>query len=121
MLPWSIEQMIQKGSFYVELECVLYQFLKYCMNILLGDFSATINTAVIIRPMVENKRLHEISIDNGVRVVNFATLKNLIIRKAIFPQCNIHKFTWTSPNGKTRRHIDHILIDRRRHSSVFNI
>jgi hypothetical protein len=115
MLQWSIEQMIQKGIFCVELERVVDQFLKYWMNILLGDFSAKIDTADIIRPTVGNKRLHKISNDNGVRVVNFATLKNQIIRKTIFPQCNIHKFTWTSPNGKTCSHIDHILIDRRHH------
>jgi hypothetical protein len=34
------------------------------------------------------------------------------------PYCNIHTFTWTSPDGKTHNQIDHILIDRRQHSSV---
>jgi hypothetical protein len=31
---------------------------------------------------------------------------------------NIHKFTWTFPDGKTHHQIDHILIDRRWNSSV---
>jgi hypothetical protein len=25
----------------------------------------------------------------------------------------VNKYTWTSPDGKTRNNIDHILIDRR--------
>jgi len=36
----------------------------------------------------------------------------------MFPHQNIHKYTSTSPDGKTHNQIDHILIDRRRHSSV---
>jgi hypothetical protein len=41
--------------------------------------------------------------DNGVRVVNFTTSKNLTVRSALFPNHNIHKFSWTSPDGKTDR------------------
>jgi hypothetical protein len=36
----------------------------------------------------------------------------------MFPQCSIHKNAWTSPDGKTHNQIDHVLIDRRRHSSI---
>jgi hypothetical protein len=58
---------------------------------------------------------------NGVRVVNFATSKNLTVKSTMFPHRNIHKFTWTSPDGKTHNQIDYILIDRRRHSSIINV
>jgi hypothetical protein len=39
----------------------------------------------------------------------------------MFPHHNVHKFTWTSPDGKTHNQIDNILIDRRRHSSVLDV
>jgi hypothetical protein len=36
----------------------------------------------------------------------------------MFQHHNILKYTWTSPDGKTHNKIGHILVDRRRHSSV---
>jgi endonuclease/exonuclease/phosphatase family metal-dependent hydrolase len=91
------------------------------MKILLGDFNAKEGREDIFKPAIGNKSLHEISNDNGVRVVNFATSKNLIVKSTMFPHHNIHKCTWTSPYWKTHNQIDHILIDRRWHSSILDV
>jgi hypothetical protein len=53
-----------------------------------------------------------------LKKVNFATSKNLTAKSIMFPHCNIHKFTWTSLDGMTHKQIDHILINRRRHSNI---
>jgi hypothetical protein len=34
---------------------------------------------------------------------------------------NVHKYAWISPDGKTLKQIFHILIDRRRHSSILDV
>jgi len=39
----------------------------------------------------------------------------------MFTRRNIHKYTWTSPDGKTHNRIDHILMDRRWLSNVLNV
>jgi hypothetical protein len=89
------------------------------MKILLGDFNAKVGRKDISKPTIGNESSHEINNDNGIRVLNFATSKNLVFGSTIFPHRSIHKYTWTSPDGKTHDQIVHILIERRQHSSNF--
>jgi len=82
------------------------------MKILLGDFNAKVGREDIFKPKIGQESLHQDSNDNGVRIVNFATSKNLVVKSAMFPHRNIHEYTWTSLDGKTHNQIDHVLIDR---------
>jgi len=110
-----------KDSFYEELEQVFNQFPKYHMNILLGDFNANVGRENIFKATIGQESLYQDSNDNGVRLVNFATSQNLVVKSTMFPHRNIHKYTWTSSDGKTHNQIDHVLIDRRWHSSVLDV
>jgi len=83
-----------------------YHFPKYHIKILLGDFNVKVGRVNIFKLTIGNDSLPQDSNDNGVRIVNFATSKSLVVK-------SIHKCTWTSPDGKTHNQIDHILIDRR--------
>jgi hypothetical protein len=97
------------------------KFPKYHMKILLGDFNGKVAREDIFKLTIWNENLYEISNDNGVRLVNFATSKNLRVKSTMFPHRNIHKYTWTSPDGKPHNQIDHILVDRQRHSNVLDV
>jgi len=74
-----------------------------------------------VKATIRNEILHEISNDNGVRVVNFVTSKNLIVKSAVFPHRNIYQYNWTSPDGKTYNQFYHLLIDKRRHWFLFDV
>jgi hypothetical protein len=82
-------------SFYKVLERVSDKFLKYHTKILL-DFNGKVGREDIFKPIIGNESLHEISNDNGVRLVNFVTSKNLRVKSTMFPHHNIHKYTWMS-------------------------
>jgi hypothetical protein len=110
-----------KDSFYEELEEVFDHFPKYHMKILLGDFNAEVGREDTFKLTTGNESLHQDSNDIGVRVVNFATSKNPAVKSTMFPHRNIHKYTWTSPDGKTHDQIKHILIDRRWHSNILDV
>jgi exonuclease III len=99
-----------KDRFYEELERVSEKLPKYHMKIFLGDFNAKVCKEDIFKPTTGNQNLHEINNHYGVRVVNFATSKNLIVKSTMFPRRNIHKFTLVSPDGKMHNQIDHILM-----------
>jgi len=110
-----------KGTFYGELEQVFDNFPKYHTKSLLGDFNAKLGREDIFKPTVGNESLHQDSNDSGVRIVNFATAKNLVVKSTMFPHRNILKYTWTSPAGKTRTQIDHKLIDRKWHANILDV
>ena len=73
------------------------------MKILLGDFNAKLVRENIFKPRIRSESLHQDSNDNGVRIVNFATSRNLVVKSTMFPHRNIHKYTLTYPDGKTHR------------------
>jgi hypothetical protein len=60
------------------------------MKILMGDSNAKVGREDIFKPITGKENLHEASNDNGVRIVNFATSKNLIVKSTTFPHHDIH-------------------------------
>ena len=106
----------------MELEQVLDYFPKYQMKILLGDLHAQLGREDIFKLTIGIASIHQGSHDNTViRTVNFATSRILVVKSTIFPHQNIHKYTWTCPDGKTHKQIDYVLIDRRWHSSIQDV
>ena len=75
----------------------------------------------IFKPTTGNENLHQDNNDNGVRMLNLATSINLVVKITMLLRRNFHKYTWTSSDGKNHNQIDHILIDRRWHSSILDV
>ena len=80
------------------------------MKILFGDFNTKVGRENIFKPTIGQESLHQDNNDNLVKLVNFAISRNLVVKSTMFPHRNIHKYTWTSPDGKTHNQIDHVLI-----------
>jgi hypothetical protein len=51
----------------------------------------------------------------------FCEVKNLVVKSTMFLQCNIHKYIWTSPDGKMHNPIDGRWIDRRWYSNIRDV
>jgi hypothetical protein len=96
-----------KDRLYEELQYVFITIPKQRMKILLGHFHAEAGREDILKQIIGNESLQEINNNNGVRVVNFVTSKYLFCQKYDVLTMESHS------------QIDHILIDRRRHSKHF--
>jgi hypothetical protein len=73
-------------NFYEELERVFDKFEK---KILIGDVNTKESGEGIFKATSRNESLHEISTDNGVRIVKSETSKNLIVKSGMFPHRKI--------------------------------
>jgi hypothetical protein len=80
-----------EDSFYEELEQSFDHFTNYHMKILLRYFNAKLGRDDICKPTIGNEILHQDGNDNGVRIVDFAVSKNLVVKSTMFPHQNIHK------------------------------
>ena len=97
--PTEVSPEEDKEAFYEELGRVTESCPKNDVKIILGDFNAQVGKEVALMPTIGTHSLHETSNDNGLRMVNFATLHGLVVGTTLFPRKNIHKATWISPNG----------------------
>jgi len=70
---------------------------------------------------IRNKSLHGMNNDNGVRVVKFATPRNITVKSTMFSHHGIHKYAWISPNWEAQNQIDHILMDKTQSSNTVDV
>jgi hypothetical protein len=91
------------------------------MKILLGEFNAKAGRENIFKPTVGNESLYQDSNDNRVRILKFAISENVVANGTMVPHRNVHKYKRTSLDGKIHNQIYHMLIDRRRHSSILDV
>jgi hypothetical protein len=73
------------------------------------------------KPIIREHSKHNVSNNNGLRVIDFAAGKNMRICSTFFLHINIHKETWISLDRTTRNKIDHIIIDARLTTDMLDV
>jgi len=81
-----------KDRFYVEPDRVFCQSHEVQHERFVRRFQCKVGRENIFKATIGNESLHEINLDNGFRVVSFATSENLIIKSTMFPHRNIHNY-----------------------------
>jgi endonuclease/exonuclease/phosphatase family metal-dependent hydrolase len=90
--------------------------------LLLGDFNAKLtNDNHGFQGILGQHSLHSTSNDNGERLLELCLSYNLTIGSTMFPHKDVHKYTWTHPNGVNRNQIDHVCISRTLSKSLLDV
>lgn len=100
-----------KIEFYDKLQEIVNKTPKHNLLILMGDFNAKVGKRIVEEERAVGDEAIGQRNENGELFVSFCEVNNLIIGGSYFKHKNIHKGTWTSPDGKTTNQIDHIAIN----------
>jgi hypothetical protein len=110
-----------KDKFYDKLQEIASRVPRHDMLVVIGDLNAKIggdNTGK--ERTMGNQGMGEMN-NNGQRLYQWCSENNLVIGGSIFQHRNIHKYTWTSPGGKTQNQIDHFIINRKWRKSLQDV
>ena len=91
------------------------------LKILMGDLNAKVGADNTNRELVIGKHGVGVQNDNGELLTEFCTFNDLVIDGTVFQHKQIHKTTWTSPDGRTENQIDHITIRRKWRRSLLDV
>ena len=102
----------EKDRFYELLQQVYDRTPRHVILITMGDWNAKLGHQMEGENGVVGKHgLGSDRSDNGERFIEFCAANNMAITTTMFPHKDIHKYTWTSPDGRTRNQIDHIAVN----------
>ena len=118
--PTNEANVEDKDNFYEQLQTVVDSVHKHDILLVMGNLNAKVGEDNDgYENIIGSHGVGERN-DNGERLVDFCGLNNLVVTGTIFPHKLINKQTWTSPGGKTKNQIDHVLVSRQHRSSVMD-
>jgi hypothetical protein len=71
------------------------------VKIIIGDLNAKTDKEDSYRPTIGKYSAHTKSNDSGIRLINFASSRNMVTGSTMFDHKDIHKMTWKSPERNT--------------------
>ncbi|PVD35287.1 hypothetical protein C0Q70_06569 [Pomacea canaliculata] len=115
--PTNAAEEEEKEDFYSSLESLLDHTPRRDLRIIMRDLNAKggdDNT---------NTGRHGVGScnENGQLFTDFCDFNDHVIGGTAFPHKNIHKTTWTSPDGQTENKIDHITLARKWRRSLQDV
>ena len=101
-----------KDCFSETLQAITKDIPKHNVLCVVGDLNAKVGANCnFCLKVLGLQGLGQIS-KNGASLIDFMLSDDLVVGGSLFEHKNVHKYTWTSPDGRRRNQIDHFLIIR---------
>lgn len=107
----------ERNKFYDDLQRTINKAAKRSVQIVIGDFNAKIGEGPSQLPTVGQYGLGDRN-DAGDDLYKFCVENRLSIANTLFKQHKRLRYTWKSPDGKTRNQIDYIMVHSRWRKSI---
>jgi len=108
-------------EFYETLQSVCEEIPKHDAIITLGDFNAKLGKEQLYIYVIRRHSLHEVTNNNGLRLVQYATINNFKVLSTWYPRKDIHKGTWKIPGTNDINQIDNIIVSKRWATDIENV
>jgi hypothetical protein len=110
-----------KDDWYQQLQQVVSRVPQHDMLLVIGDMNAKVGDDNTSNERAMGTQGCGNMNDNGSRLADFCMNNNAAIGGTIFPQKDVHKLTWKSPDGRTVNQIDHIIVNNKWRSSLTDV
>lgn len=111
----------EKNNFYQNLQKKIDETPSHDVLLIMGDLHAKVGSKNKGRANIMGKHGIGVMNDNGERLTSLCQENRKVIGGTIFHHKDIHKLTWTSPDGHTQNQIEHIMINNRWRGSLRDV
>ena len=102
-----------KEEFYEQLQATVRAVDRHDVIIMGGDFKAKVGSENSGREQCMGSSGLGVMNENGHLFSDFCMENDLVIGGTLFQHRDIHKYTWESPDHRTRNQIDHVAVSRK--------
>ena len=114
--PTSNAEEAEVEQFYEKLQDLLEVTPKKDVLFIIGNWNEKVGSQET--PVITGKFGFGVQNEAGQRLIDFCQENALVIANTLFQQHKRRLYTWISPNGQYRNHIDYIPCSQRQRSSI---
>jgi Reverse transcriptase (RNA-dependent DNA polymerase) len=119
--PTSTADDKEMDAFYDDLQKAQTEFSTCTWQITIGDMNSKIGLRNVGEEDFMGQHGYGMRNERGDRMIRFARSNELYIANTIFKKRTAKRWTWKSPDGKTKNEIDFVLVKKTQKAAVKNV